>query len=270
MIFYEKYMDISQEVLKGFKENKPVIGLDSTVLKNFPYPENLNKIYEMEEKIKGNDGVPAMMALLNGRLKIGVSKEELEILAKMGTLPIASKKDIPYLILKRESGVLSFDSTLVVGSLSGIKVFLTGYLICDRNPIEKEKYIYKDLAEYVRKNVTIISCGVRSQNEMKIIVKNLETYDVPIIGYQIDNIPIYGENGKAHVNYKIETPSEIISFLTIKWELGISGGVVIMNDDIHYRYSNEGNDDWEEINLSSLMNNIKLATSIGKEIYKIK
>ncbi|MBC2856705.1 MAG: pseudouridine-5'-phosphate glycosidase [Cetobacterium sp.] len=268
MLFYEKYIDISQEVLKGFKENSPVIGIDSTILSNFSYPENLKRIYEIEDKIRSNGGVPGIMVILNGRLKVGVSKDELEILAKMEFLTVASKKDIPYLILKRESGVLSFDSALAVGILSGLKVFLTGYLTCDKNPIDINKYIYKDLCEYSFNNIAVISSGIRSEAEMNLIVKNFETNDVPIIGYQIENIPIYNSEKIAKVNYKIETPSEIVSFLTIKWELGITGGVIIFNEQFDEKL--EKQEEWKIINLKNLTKNIKIATTIGSEIYRIK
>lgn len=261
MVFYEKYMDIAPEIIKAFKENKPIIGFDSKILRDFNFPENLNKIYDIENRVRELNGVPAVMAVLNGRLKIGVSKDDMEVLSKMTELPVVSKKDIPYLILKKKSGVLDFDATLLVGILSGIKIFLTGYLTC-------ENAMYKDIVEYRDKNIAIISCGIRSEEEMKVIVHDLEKYDIPIIGYQLDKIPLYDKNIGKDVDFKIEIPTELLNFLRIKWELDISGGVMIINEDIELNSQRENS--WKEINLYNLLNNIRLGITLGKEIYRIR
>lgn len=268
MIFYEKYMDISEEILRGFKENKPILGFDSKIIKDFKFPENLNKIYEIEDRIRELGGVPAMIAVLNGRIKVGISKNDLEILCKMSELPEASKKDIPYLILKNKSGVLSFDSTLLVGTLAGIKVFLTGYLVCDKNSYNHGEYVYKDISEYLSKNIAIISCGIRSEKEMKVILDELDKYDVPLIGYQLDEIPLYDKGETMKVNYKIEIPSELLKFMKIKWELDITGGVMIINEDMELNSKNTLS--WDNINLYNLFNNIRLGIVLGKEVYRIR
>lgn len=262
MLLYEKYTDISEEIMNKLRYGKSVVGMDSMIFKeDFSYEEKIKYVTALADKVKEEDGILGMMAIINGRIKIGLTEEEVEFLAKLEKeIAVIERKDIPYYVSKRQSGIVSFDAALLLGNLTGIKVFITDFIGCEESIAGKREYIYRELHEIAKKNIVIISSGAKNTEELNIVVKCMEEYSIPMVGYQIDDVPlnIQGKDQKA-VDYRFNTPFEIIEFLKVKWELGINGGVIILNS-----FQDKA------AKMERITYNARFGSALGEEIYKIR
>lgn len=227
----EKWLEYSEEVLEAKKANKPVVALESTIISHgMPYPQNVQTAKEVEEIIRKNGAVPATIAILNGKIKIGLSDEELELLAQSKDVEKASRRDLPYLVAKKKNGATTVAATMICAELAGIEVFVTGGIGGVHREAETTMDISADLQELAMTNVAVICAGAKSILDIGLTLEYLETHGVPVVGFETDVLPaFYTRTSPFSVNYRVDNAEESAEMIRTKWELGLKGGVVIAN-----------------------------------------
>lgn len=227
-----KYLEIAPEVDFALKNNQPVIALESTIISHgMPYPQNLETALEVEKIIREHGGIPATIAILNGKLKIGLSPNEIDYLAQKGEkVTKASRRDIPVLLAKKQDGATTVASTMILANLAGIKIFATGGIGGVHRGAETTMDISADLEELATTNVAVVCAGAKSILDLGLTLEYLETKGVPVLGYQTKELPaFYTRESGFHLDAQIDSADEFANILKTKWELGLNGGVVIAN-----------------------------------------
>jgi pseudouridylate synthase len=221
----------SEEVAKAMKENKPIVALESTIISHgMPYPQNVETAKEVEQLIRENGAVPATIAILDGKIKIGVNEEELEFLGTSKEIEKVSRRDLPYVIAMKKHGATTVAATMICANMAGIKVFATGGIGGVHRGAERTMDISADLQELARTNVAVVCAGAKSILDLGLTLEYLETNGVPVIGYGTETFPaFYSSTSPFKVNYRIDTPEEIAKLMATKWELGLNGGLIIAN-----------------------------------------
>lgn len=228
----EKYLVLSDEVKCAIDDKKPVVALESTIISHgMPYPQNVETALKVEEIVRENGAVPATIAIIGGKLKAGLSRDEIEYLGKKGREIIkVSRRDIPYIVSKGLDGATTVASTMIIASLSGIKVFATGGIGGVHRGAQETFDISADLQELANTNVAVVCAGAKSILDLGLTLEYLETLGVPVIGYKTDELPaFYTRRSGFKVDYRLDTPKEIADLLKAKWELNLKGGVIIAN-----------------------------------------
>lgn len=228
----KNYLEISQEIKEAIEKNKPVVALESTIISHgMPYPKNYETALEVEKVIRDNGCVPATIAIINGKIKVGLSKDEIELLAKQGLdVPKVSRRDIPYILANKLNGATTVAGTMISAELAGIKIFATGGIGGVHRGAETTMDISADLEELSRTNVAVICAGAKSILDLKLTLEYLETKGVPVLGYKTKELPaFYTSKSGYNLDYKIDDAKDIAKILKTKWEVGLNGGVVIAN-----------------------------------------
>lgn len=227
----EKYLEYSQEVLEAKKNNVPVVALESTIISHgMPYPQNVQTAKEVEDIIRKNGAVPATIAILDGKIKIGLSDEELEMLATRKDIEKASRRDLPYLVATKKNGATTVAATMICAELAGIEVFVTGGIGGVHREAEVTMDVSADLQELAQTNVAVVCAGAKSILDIGLTLEYLETHGVPVVGFGTDILPaFYTRTSPFQVNVQVENEKEAASMIRTKWELGLKGGVVIAN-----------------------------------------
>jgi pseudouridine-5'-phosphate glycosidase len=227
-----KYIELSEEVSKEITEGLPIVALESTIISHgMPYPKNVETALNCEKIVRENGSIPATIAILNGKLKVGLSEGELEHLGKKGPAIVkTSRRDIAYNVANKIDGATTVSATMYIASLAGIKVFATGGIGGVHRGAELSFDISADLEELAMTNVAVVCAGIKSILDLGLTMEYLETKGVPVIGYQTENLPaFYSRESNFKVNFKIETPQEIALVLKAKFDLGLNGGMLITN-----------------------------------------
>lgn len=224
-------MRISEEVQTALKDNKPVIALESTIISfGMPYPTNVEVALEVEKIIRENDCVPATIAILNGEPVIGLTKDEIEYLAKSKKVIKCSRRDLPIAIGTKLDGATTVSGTMILASLAGIEFFVTGGIGGAHRGCNNNFDISADLDELGKTNVSVICAGPKAILDLGITLEILETKGVPVIGYNTDYLPaFYTSKSKYKVDYNAKTPLEIAKIIKAKRDFKIDGGVLITN-----------------------------------------
>ena len=227
----KKYLDINPKVKTALEQGKPVVALESTIISHgMPYPKNVETALNVEKIIRDNGAVPATIAILSGKLKVGLTEEEIEYLGKAPNVIKASRRDIPYIVSKKLDGATTVASTMIVASLAGIKVFATGGIGGVHRGATETFDISADLEELANTNVAVVCAGAKSILDIGLTLEYLETHGVPVVGYQTEEMPaFYTRKSGYKVDYKLDTPEEIAKMLKAKWDLGLNGGMVVAN-----------------------------------------
>ena len=227
----KKYLDINPEVLKAINEGKAVVALESTIISHgMPYPLNVETAVKVENIIRENGAVPATIAILNGMLKVGLTREEIEYLGKTKGVVKTSRRDLPFIVANKLDGATTVASTMIIAALAGIKVFATGGIGGVHRGAQETFDISADLQELAHTNVAVVCAGAKSILDIGLTLEYLETQGVPVIGYQTDELPaFYTRKSGFPVDYNVDSPEKIASALKVKWDLGLDGGVVIAN-----------------------------------------
>ncbi len=227
----EKYLEISTEVKEAIERGKPVVALESTIISHgMPYPRNVETAVNVERIIRDNNATPATIAILNGKLKVGLTKEEIDYLGKAGNVIKTSRRDIPFIIAKKADGATTVASTMIIAALAGIKVFATGGIGGVHRGATETFDISADLEELAHTNVAVVCAGAKSILDIGLTLEYLETHGVPVIGYKTEEMPaFYTRKSNFRVDYRVDTPEEIADALKAKWDIGLEGGMVIAN-----------------------------------------
>ena len=231
-----RYLDIAPEVKKALDEGRPVVALESTIISHgMPYPQNVETALNVEKIIRDHGAVPATIAIIKGRLKAGLSAEEIDYLGKTGAgVAKASRRDLAVLVSKGMDGATTVTTTMIGAELAGISVFATGGVGGVHRGAEVTMDISADLEELARTNVMVVCAGCKSILDLGLTLEYLETKGVPVIGYQTEELPaFYTDRSGLKVDYRLDTPEEIAAAFMAKMELGMNGGMLITNPIPH-------------------------------------
>jgi len=227
----EKYLDINPEVEKAIQEGKPVVALESTIISHgMPYPQNVETALKVEQIVRDNGAIPATIAILKGKLKVGLTYEEIEYLGNNKDAIKTSRRDIPFIVAKGLDGATTVASTMIIAALAGIKVFVTGGIGGVHRGASETFDISADLQELAHTNVAVVCAGAKSILDIGLTLEYLETQGVPIVGMGTDDFPaFYTRKSGFKVDYRVDTPQELAAAVKAKWDLGLNGGIVIGN-----------------------------------------
>ncbi|SHH32379.1 pseudouridine-5'-phosphate glycosidase [Tepidibacter thalassicus] len=227
----ENYLEINPEVKKALEENVPVVALESTIISHgMPYPENIKMAKTVENIIRENGAIPATIAILNGKLKVGLNEDELEYLGKSDCILKTSRRDLPFIISKKLDGATTVASTMIIANLAGIKVFATGGIGGVHRGAQETFDISADLTELSKTNVAVVCAGAKSILDIGLTLEYLETHGVPVVGFKTEEFPaFYTRKSGFKVDYKVESAKELALAIKSKWDLNLNGGIVIGN-----------------------------------------
>ncbi|WP_291572119.1 pseudouridine-5'-phosphate glycosidase [Clostridium sp. UBA4548] len=227
----KNYLDINVEVEKAIMEGKPVVALESTIISHgMPYPRNVETALKVESIIRENGAIPATIAIINGRLKVGLSEEEIEFLGKEKNVIKTSRRDIPFIVANKLNGATTVASTMIIAALAGIKVFATGGIGGVHRGATETFDISADLEELSMTNVAVVCAGAKSILDIGLTLEYLETKGVPVVGFNTDELPaFYTRKSGFKVDYRVDTEANLAKALKAKWDLGLNGGVVVAN-----------------------------------------
>ena len=227
----EKYVVINPEVAEALSAGKPVVALESTIISHgMPYPKNVETALAAEQVVRDNGAIPATIAIIKGKLKVGLTLEEIEYLGKTEGVIKTSRRDIPFIIAKKLDGATTVASTMIIADLAGIRVFATGGIGGVHRGAPESFDISADLQELAHTNVAVVCAGAKSILDIGLTLEYLETQGVPVIGYGTDELPaFYTSRSGFAVDYRVDSPQETAEALKAKWDLGLEGGVVIAN-----------------------------------------
>ena len=224
-------LDIHPDVENAIKNKLPIVALESTIISHgMPYPENIETALMVEDTVRVNNAIPATIAIIKGRLKVGLSKEEIEFLATNDEIRKISRRDLAIAVSKKLSGSTTVASTMIIANLAKIAVFATGGIGGVHRGAEKTFDISADLEELSKTNVCVVCAGAKSILDIGLTLEYLETKGVPVIGYKTSELPaFYSSKSGFNVDYRVDAALDIAEILKTKWDLSIKGGVLVAN-----------------------------------------
>ena len=225
------YLDVHSGVDNALNSKQPIVALESTIISHgMPYPENIETALMVEDTVRVNNAIPATIAIIKGRLKVGLSKEEIEFLATNDEIRKISRRDLAIAVSKKLSGSTTVASTMIIANLAKIAVFATGGIGGVHRGAEKTFDISADLEELSKTNVCVVCAGAKSILDIGLTLEYLETKGVPVIGYKTSELPaFYSSKSGFNVDYRVDAALDIAEILKTKWDLSIKGGVLVAN-----------------------------------------
>ena len=223
---------INPEIEQALQKKLPVVALESTIISHgMPYPQSVEMAMECERIIRSEGAIPATIAVINGILTIGLTKAEIEILAKEGhSVHKTSRRDLPYVVQTKRNGALTVSGTMIAASLAGIRFFATGGIGGVHRGAEVTMDISADLEELAMTDVMVVCAGAKAILDLEKTLEYLETKGVPVLGYQTKKLPaFYTRESDYNVDFQMDTPGEIAEFYSVKHQLGLKGGVLVCN-----------------------------------------
>lgn len=235
---YQKYLSITPEIEEALREGRPVVALESTILSHgMPYPENIEFAHKVEEIVRGEGCIPATTAIIGGKLKVGLNSDELELMCKGENIAKASRRDVAVYLANGQTAATTVATTMLIADMAGIRIFATGGIGGVHRGAQQTMDISADLQEFAHTNVCVVSAGCKSILDIGLTLEYLETYGVPVLGYQTDEFPaFYCESSGFGVDYNVKDAKEAADILKTKWDLGLQGGVIVANP-IPHEYS---------------------------------
>ena len=226
------HLDISPEVKAALDAGKPVVALESTIISHgMPYPKNVETALLVEQTIRDNGATPATIAVIGGRLKAGLSREEIEYLGSTGRgVAKASRRDLPALVARKADGATTVATTMIIAHMAGIKIFATGGIGGVHRGAEVTMDISADLEELAQTPVMVVCAGAKSILDLGLTLEYLETKGVPVIGYGTEELPaFYTRQSGFGVDYRVDSPAELAAMFRAQRELDYKGGMLVTN-----------------------------------------
>ncbi len=232
---YRDYLSITPEIEEAIREGKPIVALESTILSHgMPYPENIEFAHKVEEVVRGEGAIPASTAIIGGKLKVGLNADELELMCKGENIAKASRRDVAVYPATKQTAATTVATTMLIADMAGIRVFATGGIGGVHRGAQETMDISADLQEFAHTNVCVVSAGCKSILDIGLTLEYLETFGVPVLGYQTENFPaFYCESSGYGVDYKVKDAQEVADIMRTKWDLGLEGGVLVGNPIPH-------------------------------------
>lgn len=232
MVSIQNYLSISSEVQEAIKNNKPVVALESTIISHgMPYPKNVETAYNVEKIIRDAGAVPATIAILGGKITVGLNKEQIDYLGKEGlSIPKVSRRDLPYILATEKDGSTTVATTMIGANMAGIKVFATGGVGGVHRGGQNTFDISADLEELGKTDVVVVCAGAKAILDLGLTLEYLETKGVPVLGYKTQILPaFYSAKSPYNVDYRVDTPKEIAQIMHAKYSSNLKGGMLIAN-----------------------------------------
>jgi len=226
-----QYLLFSPEVAAARAAGKAIVALESTIISHgMPYPQNVQMARQVEQLIRDGGAVPATIAIIGGKICVGLSDEQLELLGNSPDAMKVSRRDLPYVLSQRKLGATTVAATMICAELAGIAVFVTGGIGGVHRGAETSFDISADLQELAQTSVAVVCAGVKSILDIGLTLEYLETFGVPVISVGQRGFPAFftRESG-FNADFQLDTPAEQAAFIHAKWQLGLKGGVVISN-----------------------------------------
>ncbi len=227
-----RYLDIAPEVQEALKNGKPVVALESTIISHgMPYPQNVETALNVEKIIRENGAVPATIAVIGGRLKAGLTAEEIDYLGRTGAgVTKASRRDLPILVAEKRDGATTVTTTMMIAHMAGIQVFATGGIGGVHRGAETTMDISADLEELAQTPVMVVCAGAKSILDLGLTLEYLETHGVPVIGYQTEELPaFYTRKSGFGVDYRLDTPAQLAAAFHAQREMALKTGMLVTN-----------------------------------------
>ena len=226
------HLDIHPEVEQALAAGRPVVALESTIISHgMPYPQNVATAGRVEAEVRAAGAVPATVAIIDGRLKAGLSAAQIEQLGLAGRdVAKVSRRDIPFIVAAGRSGATTVAATMIIAAQAGIRVFATGGIGGVHRGAAQSFDVSADLQELARTNVAVVCAGAKSILDLRLTLEYLETQGVPVVGYCTDLLPaFFTRDSEFKVDYRLDSATDIARALHAKWSLGLPGGMVIAN-----------------------------------------
>ncbi len=227
----KRFFDFKDEVREALERGRPVVALESTLISHgFPYPENLKVAGEIEEIIRGCGVVPATIAVIKGKIKVGLARGELEFMATSKDILKASRRDLAVIVAKGLNGATTVAATMIVAEMAGIKIFATGGIGGVHRGAEKTFDISADLQELARTPVVVVCSGAKAILDLPLTKEYLETMGVPVIGFGSEELPaFYCRESGLTVDYVVDDEVEAVKIIRAMQDLELGGGMIIAN-----------------------------------------
>ncbi len=227
----QNFFNIQDEVQRALISGKPVVALESTIIAHgMPYPVNVSTAAEAEDLVRSQGAVPATIAILGGKMCVGLDREQLEFLGKTKNVRKVSIRDIPYVLNVKIPGATTVAATMRIAHLAGIRVFVTGGIGGVHRGSQQTMDISADLTELSHTPVAVVSAGAKSVLDIGLTLEHLETNGVPVVTVGQDKFPAFFSRESGFPSpLRIDQPEAIADMLCVKWELGLPGGVLIAN-----------------------------------------
>ena len=228
----KKYLSVSPEVAEAIASGKPVVALESTIISHgMPYPQNVETALNVEKIVREAGAIPATIAIIKGKITVGLTPDEIEYLGKKGLSVIkASRRDLPVLLARGEDGATTVTTTMIGAALAGVRVFATGGIGGVHRGAETTMDISADLEELAQTPVMVICAGAKSILDLGLTLEYLETKGVPVIGYQTEELPaFYTRTSGFKVDYRLDTAKEIADSFRVKLDCNLGGGMLVTN-----------------------------------------
>ena len=227
-----KFLDVNEEVAQAIAEGKPVVALESTIISHgMPYPQNVETALNVEKIIRDNGAVPATIAIIGGRLKAGLTPEEIEYFGKKGqAIHKASRRDLAVLCARGEDGATTVTTTMIIAHMAGIKIFATGGIGGVHRGAETTMDISADLEELGQTPMMVVCAGAKSILDLGLTLEYLETKGVPVIGFGTEELPaFYTRSSGFKVDYRIDTPEDLAAAFKASGDMELKGGMLVAN-----------------------------------------
>jgi pseudouridine-5'-phosphate glycosidase len=227
----QAFLQFSPEVQAARAAGKPIVALESTIISHgMPYPQNVQTAREVEGVIRDAGAVPATIAIIDGKICIGLSDEQLEVLGNAGDALKVSRRDLAYVLAQKKLGATTVAATMICARLAGIEVFVTGGIGGVHRGAETSFDISADLQELARTSVAVVCAGVKSILDIGLTLEYLETHGVPVLSVGQPGFPAFFTPDSGYqADFQIDSADEQARFIRTKWQLGLEGGVVVSN-----------------------------------------
>jgi pseudouridine-5'-phosphate glycosidase len=227
----QAFLQFSPEVQSARAAGKPIVALESTIISHgMPYPQNVQTAREVEQVIRDAGAVPATIALIDGRICVGLDDEQLELLGQSKEAIKVSRRDLAYVLATQQLGATTVAATMICAKLAGIKVFVTGGIGGVHRGAATSFDISADLQELARTNVAVVCAGVKSILDIGLTLEYLETHGVPVVSVGQPAFPaFFTRDSGFRADFQLDTAENQARFIRTKWQLGLDGGVVVSN-----------------------------------------
>ena len=228
---FVQHLNILPEVAQAIAQGQPVVALESTIIAHgMPYPQNVQTALEVEAVIREAGAVPATIAVLEGKICVGLSREQIEVLGSTPDVMKLSRRDLPYAVATGKPGATTVAATMICAALAGVQVFVTGGIGGVHRGAAESFDISADLQELAHTSVAVVCAGAKSILDLPLTLEYLETQGVPVIGVgQEEFAAFFTRSSGLKADFRMDTAQEQAKFIRTKWQLGLSGGVVISN-----------------------------------------
>ncbi len=226
------YLDIHPDIAAVLQASSPVVALESTIISHgMPYPQNVATALRVEAEVRQHGATPATIAIIRGRLKVGLSREDIEYLGQTGRDVVkVSRRDIPFTVAQAATGATTVASTMIIAAMAGIRVFATGGIGGVHRGAERSFDISADLQELAITPVAVVCAGAKSILDLGLTLEYLETHGVPVVGYQTATLPaFFTRDSDFKVDYRLDSAQAIAQVMHAKWAMDLHGGMVVAN-----------------------------------------